>query len=146
MLYNDGSQCVEILRREASNQIVATATATGFLECFTMVVVVVVRDRGRRDCKLLDKAISQTHHQICKEEKHSPHGKKVLSSNHRMLKKGARERAMKSVNRQTAEQVVELLRCSWFLSWKMCDAVEDKCYNSVSVDSDYQSGHRVQHT
>ena len=63
-----------------------------------------------------------------------------------MLKKGARERAMKSVNGRTPEQIVELLRCSWFLSWKMCDAVEDKCYNSVSVDSDYQSGHRVQHT
>ena len=75
MLYNDGSQCVEILRREASNQIVATATATGFLECFRMVVVV-ARDRGRRDCRLLDKAISQTHHQICKEEKHSPHEKR----------------------------------------------------------------------
>ena len=75
MLYNDGSQCVEILRREASNQIVAAAIATGFLESFRMVVVVVARDRGRHDCKLLDKAISQTHHQICKEEKRSPHEK-----------------------------------------------------------------------
>ena len=89
VLYNDGSQCVEILRREASNQIVATQrsqpvswNASGWL----LLLSPEIEEGVIANC-LTRQYPKHTIRSAKRRNAH--HMKKVLSSNQRMLKKGA---------------------------------------------------------